>query len=169
MQASATHAELYNRGIHDMLLLSSSSNIMCNTEICLMDVHMLCYQVYSWRGHFTQMEFVLRWYRHILLNMLKRTGVGWNLSVPPPIHKKHWFNTCIENNSSRNTSIVPKSDQSEDLGKVAVIHFFWPPLLHSYFLPSIGSIGGKLERVFRSFRGRKCRVMQSTLIIEKRL
>ena len=53
-----------------MLLLSSSSNIKCNTEICCtMDLHMLCYQVYSWRGHFTQMEFVLRWYRHILLNM----------------------------------------------------------------------------------------------------
>ena len=157
-----------------MLLLSSSSNIKCNTEICCtMDLHMLCYQVYSWRGLFTQMEYVLRitydidTYSWTCQRMLKRTGVGWNLSVPPPIHKKHWFNTCIENNSSRNTSIVPKSDQSEDLGKVAVIHFFWPPLLHSYFLPR--AIGGKLERVFRSFRGRKCRVMQSTLIIEKRL
>ena len=42
MQASATHAELYNRGIYDMLLLSSSSNIMCNTEICCtMDLYML--------------------------------------------------------------------------------------------------------------------------------
>ena len=36
------------------------------------------------------------------------------------------------NLTSRNTSIVPKSDQSEDLGKAVVIHFFWP--FHFYFL-----------------------------------
>ena len=77
-----------------MLLLSSSSNIKCNTEICCtMDLHMLCYQVYSWRGLFTQMEYVLRitydidTYSWTCQRMLKRTGVGWNLSVPPPIHK----------------------------------------------------------------------------------